>query len=376
MHHYHFFHFLKNRELDELYANIAIRAFAFALTGVFIPIYLYQLGYSFTAIFFFYCLLGLTAAISSLVSAKIFSRLGLKHCMLISIPFLIIFFALLYTLGNFRWPLILLSLIYGISEAFFWVPYHIDFTKFSDKKQRGMQVGFSKIVASVFAAMGPGIGGLILAFFGFHVLFITVAIFLIGSIIPLFLTKEIHQPFHFSLKEFFRGQKLRDILAFLGHGAEMRLGWVVWPLFIFLFILGRKYIFLGIVSSLTLLSGVISIFFAGKLSDMKGRKDTLKIGAVTNAGIWIIKSFIITPLQVIITDIFYGATQAMMHVPFDTISYDKALKRNLTRMILQREFYIHLGALLMFLILIIFASSITEIFRYGGPLSSLLRFFF
>ena len=370
------FHFLKNRELNELYASIAIRAFAFALTGVFIPIYLYQLGYSFTAIFFFYCLLGLTAAISSLVSAKIFSRVGLKHCMLISMPFLIVFIALLYTLEGFRWPLILLSLIYGISAAFFWVPYHIDFTKFSNKKQRGMQVGFSKIIAAVFAAMGPGVGGLILAFFGFHILFITVTIFLIGSIIPLFLTKEIHQPFHFSLKEFFQGQKLKEILGFVGHGAEMRLGWVVWPLFIFLFILGKKYIALGIVSSLALFSGMIFIFFAGKLSDMKRRKGTLKIGAVTNAIIWIIKSFIVTPLQVIIADIFYGATQATIHVPFDAITYDKARKRNLTGMILQREFYVHLGASLMFLILIIFTDSIVEIFRYGGPLSSLLRFFF
>lgn len=374
MHSYH--HFLRNRELDELYASIAIRAFAFALTGVFIPVYLYQLGYSFTAIFLFYGVLGIVAAVSSLVSVKIFSRLGLKHCMFISMPFLIVFFAFLYTLGDFRWPLALLSLVYGISEAFFWVPYHIDFSKFSSKKDRGMQVGFSKIIASVFAAIGPGVGGLILAFFGFHILFIMVVIFLIGSIIPLFLTKEIHQPSHFSLKEFFHRQKSKEVLGFLGHGAEMRLGWVVWPLFIFLFILGERYISLGVVSSLALFSGVIFIFFAGKFSDMKKRKNILKIGAITNAVIWVIKSFIITPLQVVITDFFYGATQATMHVPFDAMSYDKARRRNPTGMILQREFYLNLGAVLIFIILIIFANSITEIFRYGGPISSLLRFFF
>jgi len=353
-----------------------MRAFAFALAGVFIPIYLYQLGYSFITIFFFYGILGLITAVSSLVSVKVFSKFGLKHCMLISIPFLIVFFILLYTLESFNWSLILLSLIYGISAAFFWVPYHIDFTKSSNKKQRGMQVGFSKIVASVFAAMGPGVGGLILAFFGFHILFIIVIIFLIGSIIPLFLTKEIHQRFHFSLKEFFQGQKLKEVLGFIGHGAEMRLGWVVWPLFIFLFILGEKYISLGIVSSLALFSGVIFIFIAGKLSDTKGRKNILKIGTITNAIVWIIKSFIVTPLQVVITDIFYGATQATMHVPFDALSYDKAKKRNVTGIILQREFYVHLGAFLMFMILIIFANSLIEIFRYGGPLSSLFRFFF
>ncbi len=374
--HRHFFHFLRNRELNELYASVAIRAFAFALTGVFIPVYLYQLGYSFTTIFLFYGILGLVTAISSLISAKVFSKIGLKHCMLISIPFLITLFALLYTLETFRWPMILLSLTYGIHAAFFWVPYHIDFTRSSDKRQRGMQVGFSKIIATVFAAMGPLVGGLILAFFGFHILFATVIIFLIGSIIPLFLSKEIHQPFHFSLKEFFHGQRLRDISGFLGYGAEMRLGYVVWPLFIFIFILGEKYIYLGLVSSLALSSGVIFMFIAGRLSDKRNRESILKIGTGTNAVIWIIKSFIVTPVQVIITDIFYGAAQATMHVPFDALCYDKAKKRNITGMILQREFYVSIGAFLLFMILMFFANSLTEVFRYGGPLSTLMRFFF
>lgn len=373
---HHFLYFLRNRELKELYATIAMRAFALALTGVFIPVYLYQLGYSFTTIFLFYGILGLITAFFSLVSAKVFSKIGLKHCILISMPLLIILFALLYTLETFRWPMILLSLIYGIHIAFFWVPYHIDFTRFSDKKQRGMQVGFSKIVAAIFAAMGPFVGGLILAFFGFHILFITVIIFLIASVIPLFLTKEIHQPFHFSLKEFFQGQRIRDILGFMGYGAEVRLGYVVWPLFIFLFILGEKYISLGIVSSLALFSGVIFTFIAGRLSDRKKRENILRTGTGTNAVIWIIKSFIVTPVQVIITDIFYGAAQATMHVPFDALCYDKAKKRNVTGMILQREFYIHLGAFLMFMILILFKDSLIEIFRYGGPLSTLMRFFF
>jgi len=373
---HHFFHFFRNRELNELYMSIAIRAFALALAGVFIPVYLYQLGYSFTTIFLFYGILGLITAFFSLVSVKVFSKVGLKHCMLISIPFLIILFALLYTLKTFRWNPLLLSLVYGIHAAFFWVPYHIDFAKFSNKKQRGKEVGFSKITASIFAALGPLVGGLILAFFGFHVLFIVVVLSLIGSIIPLFLTKEISQPFHFSVKKFFHGQKLKEIFGFVGYGAEVRLGWVVWPLFIFLFILEEEYLSLGVISSLALFSGMIFTFLAGKLSDMKKRKKILKIGAGANAIIWIIKSFIVTPLQVVIADIFYGATQATMHVPFDSISYDKARKRNIIGIILQREFYINLGAFLMFMLLIIFTNSIVEIFRYGGPLSSLMRFFF
>lgn len=374
--HHHFFYFLKNRELSELYASIAIRAFAFALAGIFIPVYLYQMGYSFTSIFLFYGILGIITSLLSVASVKIFSRVGLKHCMLISMPFLLVFFILLYTIETNMWPLPVLSLFYGISAPLFWVPYHIDFSRSSSKKKRGQEVGYSKIIAATFAALGPLIGGVILFFLGFKFLFILVAVLLMGSIIPLFLSKEIHQPFDFSLKEFFKGQKFTDVVGFLTHGAEMRLGWVVWPLFIFVFILGEKYVSLGIVSSLALFSSVIFIFFAGKISDKIGNKPVLKVGVVANAIVWMVKSFIVTPFQVIITDIFYGASQATMHVPFDTEVYDKARKRNVTGIILQREFYLHLGAALMFFILILFADSIVEIFRYGGTITSLLRFFF
>lgn len=353
-----------------------MRAFALSLAGIFIPIYLYKLGYSFTTIFFFYGILGLVTAFFILVSVKVFSKVGLKHCMLISIPFLIILFVLLYTLETFEWNPLLLSLAFGIHLAFFWVPYHIDFAKFSDRKQRGKEVGFSKIAASIFSALGPLAGGLILAFFGFHVLFIVVVLSLIGSIIPLFLTKEIPQPFSFSLKKFFHRQKLKEVLGFIGHGAEMRLGWVVWPLFIFIFILKEEYISLGAISSFALFSGMIFTFFIGKLSDTQKRKKILRIGAGGNAIVWVIKSFIVTPFQVIIADVLYGATQVTMQVPFDSMSYDKARRRSLAGMILQREFYIHLGAFLMFMSLILFTESIVEIFRYGGPISSLMRFFF
>jgi MFS family permease len=374
--HHHFLHFLKNRELNELYASIGIRAFAFALTGVFIPIFLFQQGFSFTSIFLFYGLLGLFTALFSLFSVKIFSRFGLKHCMLISMPFLIAFFAMLYTLETMQWPLLALSVIYSISAALFWVPYHIDFSKFSSKKDRAKQVGYSKIAASAFAVLGPGVGGLILALSGFHILFIIVAILLLGSIVPLFLTKEVHEPLEFSLKDFFQGQKLKEVIGFMSHGAEMRLGWVVWPLFIFIFILGEKYVSLGVISSIACLSGVIFIFLAGKLSDIKRRKKVMRFGAVVNTLVWIAKSFIITPLQVIIAEIFYGASQATTHVPFDAIAYDRARKRNVPGMIIQREFYIHLGIFIMFMLLILFVNSLTEMFRYGGSISSLLRLFF
>jgi len=65
-----------------------------------------------------------------------------------------------------------------------------------------------------------------------------------------------------------------------------------------------------------------------------------------------------------------------MDVPFDAINYDKAKEEERVKIILQREMYTHIGIILLFLVLMFFTESLIEIFRYGGPLSSLLRFFF
>lgn len=375
MHPHHLFHFFKNRELNELYVSISIRAFAFSLIGIFVPIYLYQRGYSFTSIFIFFGLFSLTHALFSMPAAKISSRLGVKRSMLISMPFLIIFLLLLYSLEDFRWPLPLLSVFVGIGTSLFWISYHVDFAKFSDRKNRGKQIGLSKIAMSIFSVLGPIVGAVILTFEGFKILFIITSVLLIGSVVPLFMSRELHEPASFSLKGFFKGQKIRDVLSYMGHGIENKIGLVVWPLFIFIFILDEKYISLGLVSSLALSVALISTLVVGKFSDIS-RKVMLKFGSVFNAIVWVAKSFIITPLQLFVAEAFYGASQTAMHIPFDAINYDKAKKKEIIKTILEREMYHQIGAALLFLVLIFLTDSLIQVFRFGGSISSLLRFFF
>lgn len=374
MHNHHFFHFLRNRELNELYASIAIKSFALALIGVFIPIYLYQLGYSFSSIFLFYAIGSFTHAALSIPSAKISARFGLKHAIFLSIPFLIFFFLLLYSLNQFNWLLPFLAIILGINSSLFWLAYHVDFSKFSDKKHRGKQVGVSKIIISIFSALGPLVGGLILAFFGFKILFILVSFLLLASVVPLFFSAEIHEPMTFSLRGFFKKQKTKNILAFVGYGIEQGMGFIVWPLFIFLFILGEKYTSLGIVSSLSLLFSVIFILVIGKFSDLY-RRTILRIGTIANAIIWICRSFVITPIQVFVVDSFSGASRASMDLPFDALCYDKANKDNIMKFITLREMTVNVGKGLFFIVLM-FITDFVSVFRFGGSLSSLLRLFF
>lgn len=373
--HHYIHNFLKNRELNELYASISIRAFTISIIGVFIPIYLYQIGYSLQSILLFYIVFSSTHLLLSMPSAKIASRFGLKHSMLMSMPFLIVFFFLLYSIQDFNWPLLVLPIFIGTSTSLFWVSYHVDFSRFSEGKNRGSQIGFSHILISLFSILGPIMGALVLTFIGFKFLFVFSSLLLLGSVVPLFLSKEIHEPYSVSLKDFFRNQRFRDFLGYLGNGMEARLAAVIWPLFIFIFIFNEKYISLGIVASLSVLFSLISTFFIGRFADLNRRK-LLKISSISNSVVWIFKSFVVTPFQVFFVDSINGITRTSTDIPFNAINYDKANKESRVRVILQREIYHHLGSVLIVAIIFFFSESLIEIFRYGGSISSLFRFFF
>ena len=102
-----------NRELTELYASMAIRNFALSLIVIFEPIYLYlffERSLPHTLIYF-----GLAALVTGLAApfgAKIVARIGIKHTMLLSVPFIFIYYIGLWqinTLGIFVYLLPLLN---------------------------------------------------------------------------------------------------------------------------------------------------------------------------------------------------------------------------------------------------------------------------
>src|SRR3989344_2213516 len=90
--HVHTHNFFKNKELNHFYLAVSIMTFADALINIFVPIYLYQLNYPIYKIIFFYFLVSLSFVIFSYHGAKIVSKIGVKHSILWSAPFLMIYY--------------------------------------------------------------------------------------------------------------------------------------------------------------------------------------------------------------------------------------------------------------------------------------------
>ncbi len=374
MHRHHLvLHFLRNRELNELYVSIAIRRFAVSMILIFIPIYLLNLGYSLSQIFFFFIVISISHAIFTIPAGKISSKFGLKHAMLFSIPLLIVFYALLYTLDTYNWPLTLLAVIFGIKHALFWVAYHVDFAKFSKKKHRGKEVSFVRILTSLVTVIGPLVGGLILAVFGFHILLVIVSLLLFASAIPLFISSDIHErAISFSIKRIFTEHKLRDAVSFIGHGIDFSVGNVVWPIFLFFFVLD-SFVGIGLATTLALLFSLLSALVVRKFSEIK-RKQMLRIGSLINSLVWFIKTFVRTGLEVFLLESLHGISRSMNYVPFEAIGYDKANRGNIVEYAMFREIMVHIGHIILFTIMIFVADLALGLLMGGG--GSLFYLFF
>ncbi|MBU1854082.1 MAG: MFS transporter, partial [Nanoarchaeota archaeon] len=322
-----------------------LRTFAIALINIFVPIYLLKLGFSLKIVLWFFTVLSLTHGTMSFLGAKISSKIGHKHLILLSVPFLIIYYFLLYSINfvlSIGIPLLVIPIFGGISDAFFWTGHHVHFAESADKKKTGKELGIIKILIGISTAIGPIIGGLLLTSFNFNIVFMLVCVILVLSFIPLLMTEDKSEPFKISFNKSNRIFKLKDIIGHVGFGIESSIYQVIWPIFIFFMILNQGFTALGTVSSLSLLFSIMMTYLIA--SNIDKRPNLLNdLGAVINGIIWIIKTVVKTGFQVIIIDSMSGLSRTTQNISFNKICYDKARKSKIVEYITIREFCINMA---------------------------------
>ncbi len=369
----YFLHFLHNKELGELYISIALRFLALSMIGLFIPIYLlYEIGLSLSLVLYFFIMLAFFFALSSILAAYVASRIGFKHLILASVPFHIALILMLALLENFRIPLFLIAAVGSIAVGFYWIGHHADLTRFTKKKKRGQQVGFSFFVVGISAMIGPLLGGLILTKFNFIVLFILASVLLLLSTIPLFFTGDFYQKTPFSAKEIFKGKRVRDALAYVAQGIEIGTIGILWPIFIFS-LLGA-YFAIGLIGTLSALMSSAASMIIGKVADKVGRRKVLRIGSFSLSSLWFFRSLVSSVPHVYLVTIFSFVSD-IAGLPMDSVSYTKArYSKNATSFLVFREIFINLGKIISYLVLLIFGSYIAS-FIFTGAAQALLLLF-
>jgi MFS family permease len=366
-----------NRELSEIYMTIAIKFFALSLITIFIPIYLFQLGFDLKYIFLFFAILSAASSLTVYLSIKLSTKLGIKHGILISIPFLIAYFILLefVTTNSLNWIFFLTPITAGIHGSLFWTNFHIDFAAFSSKKFRARQVGGYMIISLILAAIGPILGAFIISNWDFNVLFVLVSILLFLSTLPLFMSEEHYVHRDFSIK------KVRNVIkkagptamsGFIGQ-AMISCALCAWPLFIFLIL--RGYLDVGALTSLTFFIAIGSTFFIAKFADKFGKAKILRIGSIFSSIGWIIRASVSTFIQIVGANIFFGIIgPSYTGTTFDAKNYDMARKGHIPEVIALREMGINTSTALLFFLLFFIGS--LELALILGTIGSIFVFIF
>lgn len=366
MHRFVILKILKNRELSELYAMMSLRVMAMSLISIFVPIYLYTLGYGIPAIILYFLATSATHAILCPVSAKISSKIGLKHCMMLSFLGYFIFYVMLTMLETNHALIYVLALAYGASQAVFWVPFHAMFPMFTDGKKRGEEVALLHIFPAIFSVIAPVIGGIVAFFFGFSTLFVIGLAILMSAALPLLVSKEVRMDFSFT--KHVEGFD-RNVAVSLMSGYSYVINEHFWPIFVFI-IVGSTAVIGGVVSFATAI-GFLAIWVVGRLCDKGYRKKLLEFGSVAQSVLWIFRTLVSSLVHIIGLESVWRVVARFADVPYDSAYYERARKsRKRLEFSALREMMIHGTVVFMFgmaFILYSYVPEITVLFLVAAP---------
>ena len=367
----HLLHFKLNKGLKEIYASLSMRTFSLALVGIFVPVYLYTLGYPILDIILYFVLYHLFHALASIfIAGKLARRFGVKHLMLFSMPllFLQLVFVSFLQFGYFT-PLWVLALLLGLANSMYWVGFHSEFTKDSDKKHRGREASFINILASIVAALGPIIGGVIIVFLGYFALYILVLVVLVLSVIPLFRSKDFSGKKKYLISKVFSRRSLRkDYLPYVIFGVTGSIFLGLWPLIIHLKGFFSNESGLGLIFTLTFVFSIIFSIYAGRLADrLKSYVPMLKISNVIFAFIWVGRWFANSVGFLFGTEIIAGFNRPFYSIPLAKHFYNRAARsRNIIEYVVFKEATMHISASVVVFFIWLYGDIIISTFVVAG----------
>lgn len=313
-------------ELSELYTSMMLRSLATSLVGIFIPFYLYRLGYSIQSILLFFGLTMLVWSVLSLVSAYIVARIGPKHSILMSYLLQIFSMVQMVLLANSDWPLMLVGLSIAASYALFFVAFHVDFSKIKHQDHGGKEIGWMITMEKIGNILGPVTGGLVAYFWDPRYIFVIAAGLLLVGAIPLFLTAEpVKTKQHVDFSSLKGANLTRDYISYGAFGVENTICMIVWPLFAAVYVLSdNPYAQLGSVASASIIVSIFAARLFGKIVDEHKGRLLLRSGAIINSVIHMFRPFAGGYMGVLAINVANEAVTAAYRMPFHKGYYDHA----------------------------------------------------
>ncbi len=351
----HLHHFLQNKEMNEMYLSVFLMSLAQSIISIFVPIYLYFLGYSIEQILFYFFLISFFVVLFMPYLAQLISKIGVKHSISISIPFYIIYFLGLSILDSSPWLFYILPAVIAVRLALYNTSYHLNYLEHEDAKHREKQVSILLAIPVLASLLAPFFGGLVISAFGYSYLYAVGSILLSVSTIPLLLTKDQKEKMKFKKIDIFKdiiNKKRRNIsLSFIGYASAATIGMVVWPIFLTTLDISTKYI--GMIISFSAILTLIIFYFIEEKKEKELKEKEIKKRTFLHTLGWIGRMFADSMFLAFLVDFYKKIAFRLLSVPWTTYTYDIAKKQDYFRFIVSREVTFNISRMLFLPILIL-----------------------
>lgn len=317
-----------------------------ALLGLFLPIFLYNMFEKNVSYVIVYYIIShsLYALFVATGCKYIMNKIGFRRSIIISSVVGAIYYTTFYFISkihettafefSFSNPIFLLFIFnlffIVLWRIVFWTPVHTDMAKFTDKKNRGRELGTFEALTYFINALGPIFAGWVIVNYNYDVLFIIAILLFLISVIPFSQMPHTHERFSWGVlqtwRKFFHKKRRRTVVAYMGNGAETVVDAVVWPIFIFELLKGN-FLEVGAISSLIVVVTIFLQLLAGKYTDKLNKDRMLHWGSAFYAIGWIVKAFISTALQVFFVSTLHNFSRIFSRTPFETIMYERAVEQ-------------------------------------------------
>lgn len=321
VHHHSTYHARLSRGFWLLETSVLLYMTAYSLVNLYIPVILYEQGYSIQTIIWFYVLYNLIDGPFNFVVDALIRKFGARISMILGVATKIAALLVL-TAGALHGPtqLLVLAVLSAMYDAFFWISHLYLFAETGEKRSHmGEETGIIYAVRQTASIVGPAIGGALLVFHHNEILIGTSIAFLLLSLIPLFYMHGIHdkpvRPRTVGPVEFLRDKENREnALNLFLYGFHDVADSILWPLFI-LVVLG-SLTSVAVLATLAAWSTVLFSYLAGRISN---RWEALPIvtGAILMTLLWLGRAVLSAPTFYYGSLIVMGFAALMVMIPID-----------------------------------------------------------
>jgi len=263
-----------------------------------------------------------------------------------------------------------------MGNAFYFIPFHAFFTRFSDKNKIGTQFSNYVSLGKISGLFGPLVGAFIAVVFGFTSLFYVAILFIIISTYPLIKLENVKPTTKLSfsgVKNLTKKNK-RYFLGTIADDIKSEVEGIIWPIFIYVTL--GSLISVGFINLAVASGSILFTLFIGRFYDKKDKYFFLKLGGLLYAIVWFARIYFEGQVSLYALSLIAGFLVIMIDIPFNAIFYEKASgEKDSDEFIVFREIPTLIGRSFLWILMILLINKFVVAFILAG-LASLIFVFF